>query len=84
LANEKGPEQTSGVVRLEKNEGAWKLASVEGAAHTDVTYCLHTDPGGSISNWTPAVLLNWGISKGIPDLFEALAKAATQRMSPGR
>ena len=69
-ANDKGPAEKSGVVRIKNNEGSWTLESIDNGEHTRGTYILWTDAGGHV----PAFVLN-GLNKTrLTDLFEAIGK----------
>ena len=81
-ANDKGPAEKSGVVRIKNNEGSWLLEPTDNGAHTRGTYILWTDAGGHV----PAFVLN-GLNKTrLTDLFEAIASrlrtSVTRRRSP--
>jgi hypothetical protein len=43
------PEE-KGYVRVAQVEGFWKLVP-KGADQTEVTYQVHTEPGGSVPSW---------------------------------
>lgn len=69
-ANDKGPAEKSGVVRIKNNEGSWLLEPVDNGERTRGTYTLWTDAGGHV----PAFLLN-GLNKTrLSDLFAAINK----------
>jgi len=70
-ANEAGPPERHGTVRVKVNEGSWLLepAGPDGAS-TQATYQIFTDSGGVI----PAFLANHGSQVIIPRIFEALRK----------
>ena len=72
-ANEAGPPERHGLVRVRVNEGSWLLepAGPDGNT-TQATYQIFTDSGGVI----PAFLVNRGSQLVIPKLFEALRKQA--------
>jgi hypothetical protein len=62
------------VVRLVVNRGSWELGPADPAgARTRAVYCLFTDPGGSLPAW----LANQANRTGIPDVFAAVRKAAS-------
>jgi len=50
------------------NDGFWLLRSVKGGAQTDVTYFVHTDPGGLI----PALITNTANKKALPAVIQAV------------
>lgn len=68
-ANELGPAEKKGVVRVKKNEGGWLLEPA-GPVKTRATYTLYTDSGGSI----PVFLANRLSQIGIGRLFAAVRK----------
>ena len=69
-ANEKGPAEKKGFVRVKNNEGSWLLEPIDGGAHTRATYTLYTDGGGGI----PAFLLNTLNRRRLGELFEIMGK----------
>jgi hypothetical protein len=72
-ANEAGPPERHGVVRVKVNEGSWLLEPVGPAgAATQATYQVFTDSGGVI----PAFVVNRGSELVIPRLFAAIRKQA--------
>ena len=71
-ANEKGPAEKSGVVRIKNNEGSWQLEPTDNGAHTRGTYILWTDAGGGV----PAFILNSLNKKRLTELFETVEKTA--------
>ncbi len=72
-ANKLGPAVIDGVVRVPVNEGYWQLEDLDGGKRTKATYYVYTNPGGSM----PAFLVNAANEQAIPDLYKAVAKAAT-------
>jgi hypothetical protein len=70
-ANDKGPAARQDAVRVLINEGSWTVEKVTDAS-ANVTYYLHTDPGGAIPAW----LTNRANTKSIPDLFSAVRNRA--------
>lgn len=72
-ANEEGPAERRGIVRVKVNEGSWLLeqSSPDGDA-TQATYQIYTDSGGVV----PAFLVNQGSRIVIPRIFEAIRKQA--------
>jgi len=75
-ANDKGPPQPKGVVRLDVNRGFWLLESTEGGKKTFVTYYLYTDPAGAI----PLFLVNQANKESVPDLIKAVRKRVKDKM----
>ena len=69
-ANDKGPAEKKGFVRVKNNEGSWLLEPIDGGAHTRGTYTLWTDGGGGI----PAFLLNSLNKRRLTELFEIVTK----------
>jgi hypothetical protein len=51
IDNARGPPPRPGTVRIERSDGAWTFAPVDGGSRTRVRYELSTDPGGSIPRW---------------------------------
>src|SRR4051812_36446858 len=68
-ANELGPPEKKGVMRVKICEGSWRLEP-EGSAKTLATYFLYTDSGGSL----PAFIDNRVSLTGIRRLFAAVRK----------
>ena len=68
-ANELGPAEKKGVVRVKVCEGGW-LLEPDGAIKTRATYSVYTDTGGLI----PAFIANHASRIGISKLFEAVRK----------
>jgi hypothetical protein len=68
-ANELGPAQKKGVVRVKTCEGSW-LLEPDGANKTRATYSVYTDSGGAI----PALIANHVSQIGIGRLFTAVRK----------
>lgn len=68
-ANELGPAEKKGVVRVKICEGNW-LLEPNGAAKTRATYSLYTDTGGAI----PVFIANRVSQIGIERLFTAVRK----------
>jgi hypothetical protein len=68
-ANELGPPERKGVVRVKTCEGGW-LLEPDGANKTRATYSVYTDTGGAI----PAFLANHASQTGIGRLFAAVRK----------
>jgi hypothetical protein len=70
-ANDLGPAEKPGVVRVKICEGGW-LVEPKGADKTHATYSVYTDTGGLI----PSFLANQASQIGISRLFEAIRKQA--------
>ena len=68
-ANELGPPEQKGVVRVKLCEGKW-LLEPEGITKTRATYSIYTDTGGFI----PSLIANHVSLTGIKRLFAALRK----------
>ena len=68
-ANEFGPAEKKGVVRVKVNEGGW-LLEPEDATKTRATYTVYTDSGGAI----PAFIANRASQIAIGRLFVAVRK----------
>ena len=68
-ANELGPPEKKGVVRVKLCEGKW-LLEPDGATKTRATYFIYTDTGGFI----PSFIANRISSTGITKLFAAVRK----------
>ena len=68
-ANELGPAEKPGVLRVRLNEGSWLLEPA-GASKTRATYSICTDSGGAI----PAFIANAASEVGIRRLFAAVRK----------
>ena len=70
-ANEAGPAERHGIVRVKINEGSWLLEPV-GPNATRATYRIYTDSGGTL----PAFLANRASQTVIPKVFAAIRKQA--------
>jgi len=68
-ANDLGPAEKKGVVRVKICDGGW-LLEPDGAIKTRATYSVYTDSGGMI----PAFIANRASQKGISRLFAAVRK----------
>jgi Polyketide cyclase / dehydrase and lipid transport len=68
-ANEFGPKEKPGVLRVKLNEGSWLLEPA-GATKTRATYFIYTDSGGKL----PAFLANIASEVGIKKVFVAVRK----------
>ena len=71
-ANELGPPEKKGVVRVKACEGGW-LLEPNGANKTRATYSIYTDTRGAI----PAFIVNRASQIGIGKLFAAVRKQVT-------
>ena len=72
--NSMGPEEKSGIMRVEVCDGGW-LLEPDGGQKTRATYSVYTDTGGLI----PAFLANRASQIGIGELFEAVRKQVRNR-----
>lgn len=63
------PPENDDAVRLKVLEGQWTLKRLA-PGKTEVTYFLHTDPGGSIPTW----IANKANKSSVPTLLSAVAK----------
>jgi hypothetical protein len=68
-ANDAGPAEKKGVVRVKVTEGSWLLEPAPGGK-TKATYSIYSDSGGGI----PTMILNRANKTAIPKLFEAVRK----------
>jgi hypothetical protein len=68
-ANDLGPAEKKGVIRIKICEGGW-LLEPDGPIKTRATYSIYTDTGGLI----PAFIANYASRTGISKLFEAVRK----------
>jgi hypothetical protein len=68
-ANDLGPAEKKGVVRVKICDGGW-LLEPDGAIKTRATYSVYTDSGGMI----PAFIANRASQTGISKLFAAVRK----------
>ena len=73
-ANERGPAEKSGTVRVGVNEGSWVLEPIDNGEHTRGTYTLFTDGGGGI----PAFVFNQLSKRRLNELFEVLNKQSKE------
>jgi hypothetical protein len=83
-ANELGPPEQKGVVRLKVCDGTW-LLEPDGPAKTRATYSIYSDTGGFV----PALIANQGSLTAIKKLYTAIRKqvkepqyAAASQASP--
>jgi hypothetical protein len=68
-ANELGPAEKPGVLRVKLCEGGWLLEPA-GANKTRATYSIYTDSGGKL----PAFIANAASEIGIRKIFTAVRK----------
>jgi hypothetical protein len=68
-ANELGPPERKGIVRVKICEGSWRLEP-QGPAKTLATYCIYTDSGGAL----PSFIDNRVSLTGIRRLYAAVRK----------
>jgi len=68
-ANDLGPAEKKGVVRVKICDGGW-LLEPDGAIKTRATYSVYTDSGGMI----PSFIANRASQTGISSLFAAIRK----------
>jgi len=68
-ANDLGPAENKGVVRVKICDGGW-LLEPDGAIKTRATYSVYTDSGGMI----PSFIANRASQTGISSLFAAIRK----------
>ena len=81
IAENRGPVARDGYVRVKKNTGGWELQPLSNGMRTEVTYSIHTEPGGTLgwgSNILPNWVLAWANSDALPELFRHLAIAAEE------
>jgi hypothetical protein len=71
-ANELGPPERRGVVRVKTCDGGW-LLEPDGADKTRATYSIYCDTGGAV----PALFANHANQTSIQKLFAAVRKQAT-------
>jgi hypothetical protein len=72
-ANEFGPIEKPGVLRVKLDEGSW-LLEPSGTDKTRATYLIYTDSGGKL----PAFVANFASEIGISKLFAAVRKQAKE------
>jgi hypothetical protein len=72
-ANEFGPSEKPGVLRVKLDEGSW-LLEPSGADKTRATYLIYTDSGGKL----PAFVANFASEIGIRKLFAAVRKQSKE------
>lgn len=71
-ANQLGPPEKKGVVRVKTCEGSWLIEPVN-ANKTRATYSVFSDTGGAIPRW----LANYASQTGIGKVFAAVRKQVT-------
>jgi hypothetical protein len=72
-ANELGPAEKKGVVRLKVCNGTWLLES-DGPTKTRATYSIYSDTGGFV----PAFIANHASLTAIKKLYAAIGKQAKE------
>ena len=72
-ANDLGPAEQKGVVRIKVCNGTW-LLEPDGPAKTRATYAIYSDSGGAI----PAFIANHASVTAIKKLYEAIRKQAKE------
>ena len=71
-ANDLGPAEKPGVVRVKNTEGSWLLEPTREGRETLATYCVLSDGGGGL----PPFVTNWAGKTAVPKLFDAIRKQA--------
>jgi hypothetical protein len=71
-ANELGPAEKAGVVRVKVTKGSWVLAPGNGGRETQATYTVFSDCGGSI----PSMIFNATGKSAVAKVFAALRSQA--------
>ena len=73
LAHDAPLPQHSSAVAVPTNDGFWYLRDLgTQPPQTQVTYCVHTDPGGQLPSW----IVNQVNVEAVPRVFEAVRTAA--------
>lgn len=67
VANDRGPRERPGVVRVERSEGYWRFEPLDGGARTRATYFLSATAEG-----IPKPLADWGTQNILSGIFEAV------------
>lgn len=80
LGDKRHVPEKADVVRVQENEGFWRLEPRENGKKTWATYYLHTDPGGSVPKW----ICNRVNSTAVPSVFEAIRKVVAGARAKGR
>ena len=71
-ANERGPTARDGVVRVEICTGTYVVEGIDEGARSQLTYQLHTDPGGMLPKW----LADRANIESVPALLQAVRRRA--------
>ena len=71
-ANDKGPAEKPGIVRVKVTDGYWLLEPTADGQKTRATYLLYTDGGGGI----PSILANQVNKTRVKEIFEVIGKQA--------
>jgi hypothetical protein len=74
-ANDRGPPPVNGLVRVNINQGSWRLRSLDNGAATWAVYELAFDPAGSIPPW----MGRGRAAAEVFNLFEHLGHEARRR-----
>jgi hypothetical protein len=74
-ANDRAPQVAEGTVRVEINDGYWKLEPRDGGSKTFATYYLYTNPGGSLPKW----VVNRANGSAVPDVFQCVRRESKKR-----
>jgi hypothetical protein len=74
IDNARGPPPRRGTVRIERSDGAWTFAPVDGGSHTRVRYELSADLGGSIPRWLARRAQLGGIMAAFDELKRMTAR----------
>jgi hypothetical protein len=72
-ANDEGPDEKPGVVRVERTEGYWQFEPIEGGARTRATYFLVATAEG-----IPKQLADWGTQNVLSSIFAAVRDRADE------
>lgn len=67
MANEKGPPEKNGVVRVGRSEGYWRFEPIDGGERTRATYFLVATAEG-----IPKQLADWGTQNILSGIFAAV------------
>lgn len=71
-ANDKGPAEKAGIVRVKISDGYWLLEPADNGQKTKATYLLYTDGGGGI----PSILANQVNKSRVKEIFDRVEKQA--------
>lgn len=77
-ADAEGPPPQKGHVRVRDIRGSWELRPAPGGG-TDVTYMLHSDPGGHIPTW----IVNLVQKKEVPRFLRLMLERALKKTRGG-